>query len=101
MLRISAPRAQLVDDRERVDLPQRGVPPLAVEDELDLAVVAGRQLIIGQVEGAKRVEIARLEDPGLAVEALAAQLDDLGRGEAQAAHMVELLAQLARIDLVG
>jgi hypothetical protein len=47
------------------------------------------------------VEVAFLEQPVLAVEALAAQPDDLGWAEAQRAHEIELLAKLADVDLLG
>src|SRR5215217_3834636 len=47
------------------------------------------------------MEIAFLEQTVLAVEALAAQPNDLGRAEAQLAHEIEMRLELSDIDLVG
>ena len=59
------------------------------------------QLVFGQLEILQPGEELRLEDLLAAVEGVAGEPDHLLLGEAQRARMVELVAQLLLVDLVG
>src|SRR5690606_40069958 len=72
--------AQLVDDGESRDLPHRGFPPASGEPQHDLPVLSA-ELVVGELEALQRVDVAFLENPALAVERLAAQVDDFRRSE--------------------
>ena len=96
----NAARAQLVEDGERRDLPHGGLDPGAVEGQHVLAVLLLQQ-VFGKAEGLEPVHEFRREHLALAVEGVAAQPGGFATGQGQAAHMVELLAQLACIDDVG
>ena len=95
-----AARAQLVQDRERRDLPHRGLDPGAVEGELVLAV-ALLELVLGEAELLEPVHEVRREHLPAAVEGVAAQPGRLAAGEPERADVVELLAQLALVDDLG
>ena len=85
-------RAQLADDRERVDLPQGDVGPASLEREHVLAVLS-LQPIIGQAEPAQVFDVLRAEDVPPAVEPIAREPDQLVLLELQVPHVVELRAQ--------
>ena len=93
-------RAQLVDDRQRRDLPHRRVGPRSGEAQFVLSVLAG-QLVFGQAEVGQPFHEVRLEDLPIAVKCVAGEPDQLVLGEAQRARVVELVDQLALVDDVG
>ena len=93
-------RAQLVDDGQRRDFPERGVHPRAGEGQLILSV-APLQMIFGQPKILQPSEEFGMEYLLAAIEGVAAQPDHLLLGEAQRAGMIELLAQFPFVDLVG
>ena len=94
-------RAQLVDDGERRDLPHRGVRPRPGE----FAARTGRPRRVSSYSGswksASQARNSGREDLPAAVEGVAGEPDQLLLGEAQGARMVELVAQLLLVDLVG
>ena len=93
-------RAQLADDRERRDLPHGGVAPRPGEFEHELPVLPG-QLVFGQLEIGEPGQKLRAENLAAAVEGVAGEPDQLLLGEADGARVVELLAQLLLVDLLG
>ena len=93
-------RAQLVHDRERRDLPHRGVGPRPVEVQFVLAVDLV-QFVFGQAEVGEPVDEVGREHLGLAVERITGEPDQFLLGEADGARMIELGAQFALVDDLG
>ena len=94
------PVAQGVHDGEGGDLPQRGLRPWSGKRQLVLAVL-DREVVRRKLVGRKPGEEVRPEHPGLSVEGVAGQPDQLGFRDAEAARMIELRAQLLLGDHVG
>ena len=87
---------RLVDDRQSDRLPVRDLRPTPGEIEIEVAR-RGFDVIVGQPENAKELEVVLVEHP-LLVFVGAAQVVELAVGEHQRARVIELLAQLAEVD---
>src|SRR5690606_38563782 len=74
------PRAKLVDDGERWDLPHRGFHPRSVEMKLQLTVLL-TQLVFRQAEVGQPGEKLGLEDLLAAIERVTGEPDHLFVGE--------------------
>ena len=85
-------RAQLADDRERVDLPQGDVGPAPLEREHVLAV-PDLQPVVRKPEAAQILDILRAKDVPPSVEAVAGEPDQLVLLEMQVPRVIELRAQ--------
>ena len=92
-----AARAQLVDDGERRDFPERRVHPAAMKIQLILPV-ALEKLIFRQLIARQPGEEFRLENLRAAVKRVTRKPDVFLFGKTQGACMIELFAQLHLVD---
>ena len=96
----SRARAQLHQDGQGRDLPQHDLGPRALEGQLVLPV-AFAEMVGGQAKPLEELHEVRPEHLALAIEGVAAQPGAFAARQRQAAHMVQLLAQLAFVDQLG
>ena len=93
-------RTQFIDDCERRNFPERRFHPGTVEGQFVLTVALGK-LVFGKLQIAEPCKEFGFEDLGPAIESIAREPDHFLLGETQRPDMIELLAQLLLVDLIG
>ena len=94
------PRAEFHQHGQRRDFPEHDLGPAALEGQLVLPI-ALFQVVGRQAQALEPLHEIGAEHLTLAIEGVAAQPGALPAREAEAADMVELLAQLALVDQLG